>query len=260
MEEMKKPSTEIQVVSADKISAMTNFSNEEIAIVKATVAKGTTNTELAYFLSIAKSVNLNPMNKEIWCYKDNRNNLLVFAGRDGFLKRAQESPLWNGLTSAAVYFNDDFEMNIPKAFIRHNPNVKDRGYIVGAYAICKPKGCEYATVEWADFKTYDKKQFVWKDFPEAMIKKVAEINCLKKAFGITVIQSEFDFDVKNDIVVPVTKDELDSLNDEIVELLETYKGDKDIIRDICKEKKAAGEFTVEFAKDIIKELRGNNVL
>lgn len=57
-------------VNADKIAKFTSFQPEEIAIVKQTVAKGTTDTELAYFLSICSSVKLNPMMKEIWCYGD----------------------------------------------------------------------------------------------------------------------------------------------------------------------------------------------
>ena len=253
----EKKSTEIQTVSADKISTMVNgyFSREEIAVVKATVAKGTTDTELAYFLSIAKAVGLSPMNKEIWCYKDNRNNLLVFAGRDGFLKKAQESPLWNGLTSASVYTNDDFKMDVANGKITHLTGFQDRGKILGAYAISKPKGCEYPTVEWADFATYNKGQFVWKDFPDAMIKKVAETHCLKNAYGITGLQSEYDFVVKGDVVEPVTKDEIELLKDEIVELLEKYTGDKTVIRDICKEKEASKEFTAAFAQQMIAELK-----
>ena len=88
-------------INAEKISALTGFRPDEIAVVRNTTAKGTTDSELAYFLSVCKSVELNPFMKEIWCYKDNKGNVLVFAGRDGFLKRAHKrkdtlvaSPEW----------------------------------------------------------------------------------------------------------------------------------------------------------------------
>jgi phage recombination protein Bet len=191
-------------VTADKIALLTGFKAEEIAIVKNTTAKGCTNTELAYFLNVAKSINLNPFTKEIWCYKDNKGNLLVFAGRDGFLKRAQESQLWNGMTSAEVCANDFFEMDVANAVVNHKPNFKDRGEIIGAYAIVRPKGCDLATVEWADIKVYDKKQFTWSTHKADMIKKVAEIHALKKAFGIGILQSELDWEVKGSAVVPIT--------------------------------------------------------
>ena len=199
-----KAEDKILEVTADKIALLTGFKSEEIAIIKSTVAKGVSNTELAYFLNIAKSVNLSPFRKEIWCYKDNKGNLLVFAGRDGFLKRAQESSLWNGMTSSEVCANDFFEMDIANAVIIHKPNFKDRGEIIGAYAIVRPKGCDLATVEWADIKTYDKKQFTWSTHKAEMIKKVAEIHALKKAFGITVLQSDMDWEIKDNVVIPIS--------------------------------------------------------
>ena len=57
-------------INADKIAGLTGFAPEQIALVKSTIAKGTTDTELAYFLTICKNVNLNPLLKQIWCYKD----------------------------------------------------------------------------------------------------------------------------------------------------------------------------------------------
>ena len=64
-----------------------SYSKEQIQVIKNSVAKGTTDTELQYFLMVCKSTNLNPVMKEIWCYKDKQDNHLVFAGRDGFLSK-----------------------------------------------------------------------------------------------------------------------------------------------------------------------------
>lgn len=198
--------TEMVQITADKIALLTGFKAEEIAIIKNTVAKGVSNTELAYFLNVAKSVNLSPFNKEIWCYKDNKGNLLVFAGRDGFLKRAQESPLWNGMTSFEVCANDVFDMDVSSGLVNHRPDFKDRGAIIGAYAIVRPKGCDLTTIEWAAIAVYDKKQFTWSTNKADMIKKVAEIHALKKAFGITILQSDLDWDIKGNVAVPITSD------------------------------------------------------
>jgi phage recombination protein Bet len=245
-------------LTADKIATLTGFKAEEVAIIKNTVAKGTTDTELAYFLNVARSVELSPFNKEIWCYKDNKGNVLVFAGRDGFLKRAQQSHVWNGMTSFEVCANDFFEMNIATATVTHKPAFKDRGAIIGAYAIVKPKGCEYATVEWADIAVYDKKQFTWNTHKAEMIKKVAEIHALKKAFGITVIQSEMDWEVKDNVVVPITaevKSDLEIAKRKITDALNDYKGeDKEEIRNTCVQANKAGTFDIEFAKKTCKIL------
>jgi phage recombination protein Bet len=239
-------------LTADKIATLTGFKAEEVAIIKNTVAKGTTDTELAYFLNVAKSVELSPFNKEIWCYKDNKGNVLVFAGRDGFLKKAQQSPLWNGMTSAEVCVNDKFDMDVAKGNVSHIPNFKDRGAIIGAYAIVKPKGCEYATVEWADIKVYDKNQFTWNTHKAEMIKKVAEIHALKKAFGITIIQSDMDWDVKDNLVIPISselKTDVEIAKERILEALDGYVGDdKEEIKSTCVQAVKSGKFDMEFAK------------
>ena len=239
-------------INAEKISALTGFRPDEIAVVRNTTAKGTTDSELAYFLSVCKSVELNPFMKEIWCYKDNKGNVLVFAGRDGFLKRAQQSNLWNGMTSFEVCVNDFFEMDVSKALVTHKPAFKDRGAIVGAYAIVKPKGCDLATVEWADISVYDKKQFTWQTHKAEMIKKVAEIHALKKAFGITVLQSDMDWEVKDNVVIPIStevKTELEIAEEKIIDALDAYTGDdKDEIKNTCIQARKSGKFDLEFAK------------
>ena len=49
-----------------KIAAISDLSDEQVAIIKNTVAKGTTDIELAYFIQVAKSYDLNPFKKEVW--------------------------------------------------------------------------------------------------------------------------------------------------------------------------------------------------
>lgn len=212
-----------------KISKLTGqFTPEEIAIIKKTVAKNTTDTELAYFLITAKNVRLNPFLKEIWCYKDSRGNLLVFAARDGFLKLAQCSPSWNGLTSGVVFSKDEFEMDIPGQKISHKFGTVERGEIIGAYAMSKPKGVDYATLIWADLKTYDKKQFVWSSHKEEMIQKVAEIHCLKKAYGINGLQCEDDFTINNGVVVLQKNNFTETKKDSEEKITKLLKKNEDI--------------------------------
>lgn len=184
--------------------AFGGYSPEEVAVIQSNVAKNTTATELAYFINVCKTMQLNPFNKEVWCYKDNRGNLLIFAGRDGFLAKAQKNHLFNGIRSCEVRLNDEFELDVPNGVIHHRikkATTKQRGEILGAYAIVFRKEGE-PTVEWADMETYDKKGSAWKSHPEEMIKKVAETHALKKAFGISGIQSEYDWNVSEGVAVP----------------------------------------------------------
>lgn len=256
---METAERETALQNATKISTMSNFTPEQVMLIKATVAKGTNDNELAYFLSVAKSVNLNPMLKQIWCYKDNKGNLLMFAGKDGFLAIAQRDARWNGITSAYVCENDNFELDIPNGTVKHTNNGKDRGAIIGAYAIVKPKGCELATIEWADIATYDKKQFVWSSHKGDMIMKVAEIHALKKAFGISGLNDEYDFNIQNNVALPLEtaspENDLDNVKKKIIEALATYKGeDKKTIQKMCADKAKANEFDYTFARETAKQL------
>jgi len=186
------------------------YSPEEVGIIKATVAKGFSDTELAYFLNVAKVYQLNPFTKQIWGYKDNKNNIIVFAGRDGFLAKAQRDPRWNGIASDVIREGEKYEINIAMGQISHIKDVLSKAKIIGAYAICKPKGCEIATIEWADFDTYNKGYNVWKADPVAMIKKVAESHCLAKAYGISGLAVEEDF--KEGTTYPIDHEERPSVN------------------------------------------------
>ena len=247
---------EIVKINAEKISKLSGFTLEEVAIVKANIAKGVNDNELAYFLNVCKTVHLNPFIKEIWCYKDNKGNLLVFAGRDGCLTKAQQSPIYNGLRSSEVRANDEYQADIPNGIIKHTFNFKDRGIIVGAYAFAFRKNGE-PTVESVEFNRYDKGFAAWKTHPEDMIKKVAETKALKKAFGISGIQSEYDYNIKSDIAIPIEtqKSDIEKVQKKIIDALDTYQGeDKETIQELCRNKVAVKEFDMTFAQNIAKQL------
>lgn len=252
-----------------KLGQLASYKPEEVAIIKRTVAKGTTDLELGYFLMQCRTQGLNPFNKEIWCYKDNRGNLLIFTGRDGFLVKAQRDPRYNGMRSASVRQNDEFNIEVASGKVEHrfSGSNKDRGACVGAYAIVfmtnpnTGKDME-PTVFWADFSTYEKGS-AWKTHPDAMIQKVAEANALKKALGMSGLEVDENFFVKDGVAYPTmpttVEDPADPALDEkaslIRTLLDQYEGeDKADIQQMCVEKQRAGEFDHPFADRIIEEL------
>lgn len=181
-----------------KVGELTGYEPNQVAVISDQIAKGATAFELAYFLNVCKSLDLNPFNKEIWSYKDHKGNLIVFTGRDGMLSKAQKHKLYNGMRSSEVRENDTITIDIPNAKIEHTfkPS-KNRGNIIGAYCIVFRKGGE-PLIEWADFDAYNKGYSVWKSDPIAMIKKVVEAHALKKAFGFSGVQLDSDWDINND--------------------------------------------------------------
>jgi phage recombination protein Bet len=210
--------SEVQKVNATdlKLAEALNMKPEEVAVIKNTVAKGTTATELAYFLKVCESQKLNPFNKEVWCYKDNRNNLIILAGRDGMLSKGQKHPRWNGIRSAVVRENDEFSIDIANNIIKHNANWKEGGKIVGAYAIVFLKDGE-PTVEWVLMREFDKGYNAWKTNPSDMIKKTAEAKALKKAFGFSGIQIGEEWRERNGTIEPIPEAEIVSQEEQDLE-------------------------------------------
>lgn len=224
MSEIEK-SSKLQNLEKISKSIGGHYSAEQLGIIKANVAKGTTDGELAYFASVCHSVGLNPLNKEVWCYKDHKNNLIIFTGRDGLLRKAQENPNFNGIRSAYVCENDAFEMDIANAKIKHSQGLTDRGIILGAYAIAFRKDGE-PTIEWVRLSDYlpakASPYSPWKRFTGEMIKKVAESHALKKAFGLTGVQVEYDYEVVGDHAYPKGQSQREKIEDKEYQQIKDY--------------------------------------
>ncbi len=181
--------------SYDKLETMTGFQQDLITVLHKTVAKGTSNAELAYFLQVCKQSGLNPINNEIWCYKDNLGNLLVFTGRDGFLKKNKENPAYRGMKHACVCEFDEFEIDMVKGDVTVHKITNNRGKPVGAYCYVYIEGMA-DTFVYLSFEEFDLRQAKWKTAPKMMIEKCAQSHALKEAAGITGIQAEEAFGIK----------------------------------------------------------------
>lgn len=236
-------------------SAVGEYTPEQVMIVQNSVAKGTTPDELAYFLSVCSTIGLNPFRKEVWCYKDNKKNLLIFAGRDGFLSKAQENPSFAGIRSCEVKQNDHFKIDVANNKIEHSVSFGDRGPIVGAYAIVFRKDGE-PTIELAEFATYNKGYNTWKTHPEEMIKKVAECHALKKAFGLSGVISEHDYDTSSGVAVPISVEVSKTPAQQVVEIIDGYTGeDLEDIKAQCQRDYKGGIIDEEYVKDLRERLQ-----
>jgi len=184
------------------------YTPAKIELIRQTVAKGTTDLELAYFLSVAKGVNLNPLVKEIWCYKDNKNNLIMFAGRDGFRRLCLRDEGFISINSMEVREGDTFSISteMGQTIVSHSfsptDNERHKKTILGAYAILRSKraGEVSEIVEWADMGRYNKGYNTWSTHPEEMIKKVAEVHAMKKFTNISSLYTEAEFEIKDEVV------------------------------------------------------------
>jgi len=190
--------------------ALSKMSPQDLATIKATVAKGATDNELAMFLTLAASYNLDPFLKEIWCIKQNITDAaLIMTSRDGYLKIANSHPDFLGIRSFVVKEGDTFEVDAEADTVVHKFGAK-RGLIVGAWAACYRKGRKPA-ICFVDYSEYRGNSPTWQKYPSAMIQKVSETFVLKRQFGISglVTTEEIDEDVPEPKMINVTNTQVE---------------------------------------------------
>lgn len=181
-----------------EIAKLITFDDEQIQLMKDTVARGATDNEFKLFMHLAQSYGLDPFLKEIWCLKYGSNQpATVFTSRDGYLKIASRDVQMDGIQSDVVYANDRLT-KLADGTVEHGYGQPDRGQIVGAYALVFRKDRSRPAYFYAPLAEYNAgTNPTWKKYPSAMIVKVAEAMALKRAFSISglVTQEELGLDV-----------------------------------------------------------------
>lgn len=201
--------------------ARTDFQQEQRDLIRNTVAPEATQAEFDLFLEIAARYQLNPLTGEIYLAKMGGTNggggrFTMLVGRDGFLAIANRNPDFRGIESDVVHEFDTFkktkdgviheyEMGSGGEMPRDKPpeadgepgvvmpSIKKRGAIVGAWAIVHRQG-RVPTFFFAPYASYAKNHGPWKQYPDAMIRKVAIANALREAFNLSGLYHESEIE------------------------------------------------------------------
>lgn len=242
MTEKKEDKTQLLDITDSHGEVINQYNKEMLQTITNTVAKNATKSELIYFLTLASNYNLDPFAKEIWFVKVKTGDTMIMTSRDGYLKIASEKPNFLKVQSYAVYENDDFHTTIKNGEVvevNHSFGL-DRGKIIGAYAFLKTVDGKQDMYAYKELKQYNKKNSVWNHYTEAMIRKVAEVDVLKRFAKIRglVTSEEMGYKNPNDeyqytqpekvideikepeqepITVTVEDETVESVNNEIVE-------------------------------------------
>lgn len=140
-----------------------DFTDSQLELIKATVAKGATNDELKLFLYRCKILELDPLKTgQIYFVKYSNNPGTIVIGLDGFRSIAQKTGKHRGT-----------ERGVTR---------DEKGNCVSAW--CKVYRSDWdrpATEEVARWE-YDTNKAMWAKIPETMLKKVAECAALRMAF------------------------------------------------------------------------------
>jgi len=147
--------------------------DEQKALLKRTVAKGTTDDEFALFLWVAKKHKLDPMTRQLHCVKrwSSALNIEVMAiqiGIDGYRSMAARYADYGGIDEPEYQYKPDGTLELARVRVWK-------------------KGFDHPTVGiaiWDEYKPDLTKPaaFMWKKMPKAQLAKCAEALALRKAY------------------------------------------------------------------------------
>ena len=150
-------------------SGPAEFSQEQVALIKRTIARGTNDDELAMFLQVAQRTGLDPFAKQIyaimrWDSKVNRNVMSIQVGIDGMRAIADRTGNYAPGRETVYEYKDD------------------RLFKATAYVKKISGGAWHEIAEAAHFGGYAQDTKMWIRLPHVMLAKCAEARALRRAF------------------------------------------------------------------------------
>lgn len=166
----------------------TSLSQEQVELLKRTIAKGASDDELALFIATANRLGLDPFSKQIHAVKrrnkkTKKDDMTIQVGIDGFRAVAdrtgetdgQDGPFWCGLDGVWV----DVWLS-PEAPSAAKVIVYKRGRARGWTGTATMAEYLQTTKDWDTGES--KPAGLWAKMPTVMIAKCAEALALRKAF------------------------------------------------------------------------------
>ena len=145
------------------MSNLPALTDDQMELIKNTVAKGATDNELKLFLYRCKEIGLDPLKPgQIFFIKYGSGPGTIVIGRDGFRARA-----------AAIGLHTGTKVGIIR---------DEKGHCLGAWCEVYRKDWKEPAREEVSLKEYDTGKGLWARMPETLIKKVAEVAALRMAF------------------------------------------------------------------------------
>ncbi|HRD26387.1 MAG TPA: phage recombination protein Bet [Methanoculleus sp.] len=148
------------------------YDREKLRLIRDMCAKGATDNEFLVMMELANRYQLDPFSKQIWLVKYGDSPAQIFCGRDGYLAIAHRSGQFDGMESGTRKEGDDL-VGWCKVYRKD----MSHPFEVEVYA------SEYSTGK-----------NLWRDKPRTMIQKVAEAQCLRRAFSISGLYSPEEID------------------------------------------------------------------
>lgn len=169
------------------MSNLVVYSEEQIGLLKRTIATGATTDELALFVNQCQRTGLDPFTRQIYFIKDKQGKVTVCSSIDGLRLVAERSDKYEGQTKPewcgedGVWKDIWLDDNPPKAARIGVWKSKFREPTYGVALFDEYAGRYAFDDNYGKFKKGDL-TFMWNKMPALMIAKVAEALALRKAF------------------------------------------------------------------------------
>ena len=157
--------------------------NLSFQIVRSYLTRGNaavTDAEVIQFISICKANGLNPFIGECWLVKFQGSPASMITARDAFLKRAENSPTFEGMQSGIIVIRENKVQEVEGSFFLQGDQ------LVGGWATVYRSDRKFPYVVKVRLSEYNKGKSTWSVMPGTMIQKVAEAQALRKAFPMSV--------------------------------------------------------------------------
>ena len=152
------------------------YDPEKLRLIRDMFAKGATDNEFGVMIELANRYQLDPFSRQIWLVKYGDSPAQIFAGRDGYLAIAHRSGVFDGMEADAAKDAD--------------------GEIYGWCRVWR-KDMSHPFEVKVYASEYSTGKNLWKDKPRTMIQKVAEAQCLRRAFSISGLYSPEEVDTSS---------------------------------------------------------------
>ena len=191
------------IVASKKQELAENLESKR-QVIKNTVAKNASDDEFEMFMHLAKEYGLDPFQKEIFFWKQ-KGRVTTMTSRDGYLKIANQHPAYEGMDSNIIYPGDELEITKSDIKLKSDSISNMSKDPIGAYAVVYRSDRKIPTKIRVPFREYFKANNYkdnWKNYPSAMILKVAESMALKRAFSVSGLVSKEEMGQQEEIEVP----------------------------------------------------------
>ena len=156
------------------MSAITQWTPEQTALISSTIAPGCTADELKLFAYACQRTGLDPFSKQIYAIKRGGaggSKMTIQVGIDGLRAVAERTGQLDG--SETFFCGPDGEWK--DVWLAKEPPA-------AAKTIVYRKGASHPFTATARFDDFNAKQNLWLKMPAVMIGKCSECACLRKAF------------------------------------------------------------------------------